>query len=137
MRLLPNEIGELFGYNPPDRSSPHDVDDPRGERGTMVPLYTRLMRAFAGDPTQYYTAISTGPTVIQTLGNPVDARQAVLYVSGGSIIYRVDGSSPSATGDQVITQGSTITLTGKPSILGFQWAAAVAGSVTLYGTFYD
>jgi hypothetical protein len=134
---LPNEIEELFGDNPQDRASWHDVDDPRGERGTMVPLYTRLMRSFAGDPTQYYTGTSTGPTAIETLGNPVDARQAVLYVAGGNIIYRTDGSSPAAAGDQTIQQGSTITLTGKPSILGFQWAAAVAGSVTLYGTFYD
>ena len=134
---LSNELDELIGLNPQDRASIYDVDDPRGERGTMVPLYTRLMRAFAGDPTLYYTATSSGTGNVQTLPNAPDARQFVGYVSGGNIIYRVDGLPPVAAGDQLIQQGSTITLTGKPTMLGFQWAAATAGGATIYGTFYD
>jgi len=134
---LSNELEELFGHNPQDRASLRDVDDPRGERGTMVPLYTRLMRAYAGDPLLEIIPTSTGPAQVMTLGNPADARQAVIYVSGGNIIYRVDGVPPLAAGDSVIQQGSTITLTGKPTILGFQAAAQSAGLVTLFCTFYD
>lgn len=134
---MDTELLEFLGLNPQDRASWKDVDDPRAERGTMVPLYTRLMREFQGDPIQYYNLASTGPTVVQGLGNVADARSFVGYVSGGDIIYRVDGSSPAATGDQLIQQGSTFTVTGKPTMLGFAWAAALAGSVTIFGTFYD
>lgn len=134
---LSDELGELFGHNPPDRAGQYDVDDPRPERGTMVPLYTRMMRAFQGDPIGYGTITSTGTGNVQTLPNKDDARTCVVYVAGNSIIYRVDGSSPAASGDQTIQEGSTVTLTGKPTILGFQFASAVAGNAILYFTYYD
>jgi hypothetical protein len=137
MSNLSNELGELFGHNPQDRASQWDVDDPRPERGTMVPLYTRLMRSFPGDPCYYQAVTSTGPTSIQGLSNIVGARQAVVYVAGGNIIYRVDGSAPNAAGDQTVQEGSTMILTGKPTILGFQFASAVLGNATLYVTHYD
>jgi hypothetical protein len=95
------------------------------------------MRAFSGDPTQYYSQASTGPTNVQTLPNAVGARQFVGYVSGGNVLYRTDGTTPAAAGDQLIQQGSGFTLTGKPTMLGFQWAAATVGGATIYGTFYD
>jgi hypothetical protein len=95
------------------------------------------MRAYSGDPIGYYNLVSTGVAVVQALGNPADARSFIGYVSGGDILYRVDGSVPNATGDQLIQSGSTFTLTGKPTILGFQWCAAATGSVTIFGTFYD
>jgi hypothetical protein len=132
-----NELEELFGLNPQDRASQWDVDDPRAERGSMVPLYTRMMRTYQGDPIQYQTASSTGPTNPVVLGgNYADARSCVIYVGGGNIIYRVDGQPPTAAGDQLIQQGSTITLTGKPTMLGFIFAGAI-GAVTLYATYYD
>jgi hypothetical protein len=134
---LSNELDELIGQNPQDRASWYDVDDPRPERGTMVPLYTRLMRAFQGDPTSYVTYSSTGPTnPVAIGGNIAGARTCVIYVAGGNIIYRVDGSPPTPAGDQLIQQGSTITLTGKPTMLGFIFAGA-SGAVTLYATYYD
>jgi hypothetical protein len=135
--MVSNELAELFGANPQDRASIYDVDDPRPERGSMVPLYTRLMRAFAGDPCSYYSVPSTGPTNIQELTNVPGARQFVGYVSGGNIIYRVDGTPPAAAGDQTIQEGSTITITGKPTMLGFQWAAQTTGGAQIYGTYYD
>jgi|SRR5271169_2243182 len=133
----PNELAELFGLNPPDRSSPYDVDDPRANRGTMVPLYTRLMRAFSGDPVFYGTLTSTGTGNALTLPDYPDIRSAVLYVSGNDILYRVDGAAPTPTGDQRIQQGSTVTLTGTPTVKGFQFASAVAGNATIFFTYYD
>lgn len=134
---LPNELAELLGHAPQDRASIYDVDDPRAERGTMVPLYTRLMRAFQGDPISYGTLTSTGTGNVQGLENVADARSCVIYVAGNSIIYRVDGTAPNPAGDQTIQQGSTVTITGKPTMLGFQFASAVAGNATIYFTYYD
>ena len=134
---LSNELDELVGLNPQDRSSQADVDDPRGERGTMVPLYTRFMRANAGDPCGYQTITSTGTGNVQTLQNVPDARQALIHVAGNDILYRVDGAPPTAAGDQRIQQGSVVTLTGKPTILGFQFVSAVAGNATIFVTYYD
>jgi hypothetical protein len=134
---LSNEIEELLGRNPQDRASIYDVDDPRPERGTMIPLYTRLMRFLQGDPIQYQVATSTGPAnAVQLGGNYAGARSCVIYVAGGSVIYRVDGTPPAAAGDQTIQEGSTVTLTGKPTMLGFVFAGS-AGAVTLYATYYD
>lgn len=134
---VPNELAELFGHNPPDRASWHDVDDPRPELGTMVPLYTRMMRFLQGDPLAYYNTASTGTGNVQSLGNIADARSFVGYIAGSDVIYRVDGGSPNATGDQTLQEGSTFTLTGKPTIMAFAWASANAVTATIYGTFYD
>jgi hypothetical protein len=135
--MLSNELEELIGRNPQDRASSRDVDDPRAERGTMIPLYTRWMRFLQGDPIQYQTASSTGPSnPVSLAANVADARSCVIYVAGGNIIYRTDGTAPAAAGDQTIQEGSTVTLTGKPTMLGFQFAGAV-GAVTLYMTYYD
>ena len=135
--MLSNELEELIGIAPQDRASVYDVDDPRPERGTMVPLYTRWMRFLQGDPCWYATYTSTGPTnPVAIGGNIPGARSCVIYVAGGNIIYRVDGQTPTAAGDQTIQQGSTVTLTGKPTMLGFQFAGSV-GAVTLYATYYD
>lgn len=134
---IPNELAELLGDNPQDRASIWDVDDPRPERGTMVPLYTRFMRFLQGDPCYYATVSSTGPSnPVAGCTNVPGARSCVIYVAGGNIIYRTDGQVPTAAGDQTIQQGSTITLTGKPTMLGFQFAGA-SGAVTLYMTYYD
>lgn len=134
---LSNELGELIGRNPPDRASQADVDDPRPEHGTMVPLYTRMMRAFQGDPISYQTITSTGSAnPVSLFTNVAGARSAVIYVAGGDIIYRVDGANPVAVGDQVIQQGSTVTLTGKPTMMGFIFAGRI-GAATLYITYYD
>jgi hypothetical protein len=132
-----NELEELFGHNPPDRASQHDVDDPRAGRGTMVPLYTRMMRYFAGDPVSYQALVSTGTGNVQVLPDYPDVRQVVAYVAGNDILYRVDGGIPNPAGDQRIQQGSTITLTGMPTIKGFQFVSAVAGNATLFCTYYD
>ena len=77
---LSNELSELFGLAPQDRAAPWDVDDPRPERGTMVPLYTRLMRAFSGDPCAYATYVSNAAYAFTGLQNIPGARQAVIYV---------------------------------------------------------
>lgn len=133
----PNELAELFGHNPQDRASIYDVDDPRPERGTMVPLYTRWMRFLQGDPCGYASYTSTGltaPTGLTAI--PAGARCAVAYVSGGNIVYRVDGTIPTSAADQTIQEGSTITITGRPTMMGFQFCG-VSESVTLYVTYYD
>lgn len=135
--MMPNELAEMFGYAPPDRASQGDVDDPRANRGTMVPLYTRLMRAFQGDPVFYGTLVSTGTGNVLTLPDYPDVRSCVIYVAGNDIIYRADGTSPNPAGDQTIQRGSTVTLTGLPTIKGFQFASAVAGNATIFFTYYD
>ncbi len=135
--MIPNELAELFGDNPPDRASAYDVDDPRPGQGTMVPLYTRLLRAFSGDPVLYGTIVSTGTGDVHTLPDHADARQAVIHVAGNNILYRVDGLPPTPAGDQTVQQGSVLTLTGQPTIKGFQFASAVAGNATIFFTYYD
>jgi len=135
--MRPNELGEMFGNNPPDRASWADVDDPRGNRGTMVPLYTRMMRAFQGDPVGYGVLTSTGTGNVLLLPDNNDVRSVVAYVSGNDILYRVDGLPPTPTGDQKIQTGSTFTLTGMPTIKGFQFCSAVAGNATIFFTYYN
>jgi len=134
---LSNELSELFGLAPQDRASSWDVDDPRPERGTMVPLYTRLMRAFSGDPCAYATYVSNAAYAFTGLQNVPGARQAVIYVSGSDIVYRTDGSAPTLPVDQTIQEGSTVILTGKPTILGFIFGTATGTPAVLYVTYYD
>jgi hypothetical protein len=137
MIVFSNELDELLGKNPQDRASTFDVDNPRPERGTIVPLYTRFMRSLQGDPIGYGTSTSTGSAnPQQPLGNVADARSCVIYVGAGDILYRVDGGVPTPAGDQTIQAGSTITITGKPTMLGFTFAGK-SGPVTIYYTFYD
>jgi hypothetical protein len=133
----PNELAELFGMNPPDRASIADVDDPRANRGTMVPLYTRMMRAFMGDPVFYGTIVSTGTGDVHGLPDYPDVRQCVIHVAGNDIIYRVDGQAPTPAGDQTIQVRSVVTLTGLPTIKGFQFASAIAANATIFFTYYD
>jgi len=132
-----NELEELFGHNPQDRASQWDVDDPRPERGTMVPLYTRFMRFLQGDPCGYGQQTTTGNTNFQQLpAIPAGARSAVIYVGSANIYYRTDGQNPNSGGDQVIQQGSTVTLSGKPTMLGFIFCGQ-SGTAILYVTYYD
>jgi hypothetical protein len=105
--------------------------------GPGVPLYQRFMRALAGNPVFYGSAVSTGPADPHGLADYPDVRQAVLYVAGGDILYRVDGGLPNPAGDQTVQQRSTIILTGQPSVKAFQFAAAVAGNVTVFFTYYN
>jgi len=103
----------------------------------MVPLYTRLLRAFAGDPVFYGILVSTGTGDVKMLPDYPDVRQCVAYVSGNDIIYRVDGQPPTPAGDQRMQAGSTFTLTGMPTVKGFQFASAIAGNATIFFTYYD
>lgn len=105
--------------------------------GSAVPLYQRLMRANAGNPVFYNAVVSTGPSDPHGLPDYPDVREAVLYVAGGDIIYRVDGGTPNPAGDQTVQTRSTIVLTGMPSVKGFLFAAAAAGSVTVFLTYYN
>ncbi len=104
--------------------------------GPLAALYRRLAYANQGDPCGDILATSTGPTDVHGLPDNVVAVSAIVYVSGGSIIWRAAGTPPLAAGDQTVLAGSSIELTGQASIKGFQFAGA-AGAVTLFGTYYD
>jgi hypothetical protein len=102
----------------------------------LAALYRRLAYSLQGDPCGDILATSSGPADVHGLPDNSPAMSAVIYVSGGSIIWRAAGTPPLATGDQTVLAGSTIELTGQATLRGFQFAAA-AGAVTLFGTFYD
>lgn len=126
-------LAEMFSDLVPATGIPYNEPN----IGPGVPLYQRFMRSLAGNPCGYVTAASAGPTDPHGLGDNSDARQAVLYIGGGDIIYRTDGGLPTAAGDQLIQRGSTVILTGMPTIKAFQFAAAVAGAVTVFCTYYN
>jgi hypothetical protein len=111
--------------------------DSRSDIGPMAGLIQRELRYFMGNPVRYYTQTSTSNSNVVVL--PVDgrARTAVIQAWGGAIIYRDDGTPPSNAGDQQLTQGGQIILTGFQSIQSFMWAAAGLTSVTIAITYYD
>ena len=112
------------------------LGSPLGRRAPLPALYKRLAASLLGDPCGYAVVASTGSTDVHGLARNDLAVAVVAYVSGGSIIYRVDGTLPAAAGDQLIQAGSTITLTGFATLQGFQFAGA-AGAATLFLTYYD
>lgn len=126
-------LAEMFADLAPNAATPLN----EANFGPGVPLYQRFMRSLAGNPCGYATSASTGPADVHGLADNSDARQCVIYVAGGDIIYRVDGGTPTPAGDQTVAAKSTIVLTGMPTIKAFQFAAAAAGAVTLFYTFYN
>ena len=113
------------------------VNWPAPGRGSMVPLPERLARQFCGDPLLHVSPSSTGPSAPAGLPDYPGARCAVLFVSGGAVNFRLDGQPPAAGGDQQAASGSTIILTGQPSIKGFLFASAAAVTTVLFGTYFD
>jgi hypothetical protein len=105
--------------------------------GILGSLLMRLARFLGGDPSAPISVTSTGTGNPQLLPDNTPALSAVLHVTGNNIIYRMDGQPPAIANDPVIQVGSIITITGRPSLRGFQFASAVAGSATLTGSFYD
>jgi len=103
------------------------------ERG----LIARMISAYQGDPISEVILTSTGPAAPTGLPNVADSQSVTLYVAGNSINYRVDGANPLATGDSVIQQGSTVTLTGTKTMTAFQFAAVSAETATVFATFYS
>lgn len=103
------------------------------ERG----LITRLVCAFAADPIVEKSYTSANTTVQVGLDNIADALSCTIHVAGNDIYYRVDGSNPNPAGDQLIQNGSIITLTGTKSMLGFQFISVSAEPATLYVTYYS
>lgn len=120
----------------PERASWADVPDARYNLGILPGLYRRLARWNFGDPIVKRTVTSTGPTDVQRLPDAPGAVAAVAFLSGSDIIYTVDGSVPDAAGTDVISLGSRITITGMPSIKGFQFASRFAATTTLSVTYY-
>jgi hypothetical protein len=107
------------------------------DAGTAAGLLLRLVRYLGGDPAGPVNVTSTG--VANTIGLPdlPAAESAVLQVVGNAISYRVDGLDPAAGGGVTVQAGSTITLTGKPTMRAFRFVSAVAGNASLVGTYFD
>jgi hypothetical protein len=113
------------------------LEDPRANLGAVVPLYNRLQRNFQGNPVFRGTVTSTGIADQHQLPANADAMNAHIYVSGGPIVFRVDGSIPSTANDEVVAAGSFIELSGYPTIQQFWFAASSFVAATLFITYFD
>jgi hypothetical protein len=109
----------------------------RDDIGDTVGIMDRLLRFLQGNPSTYQQATSANNTVFSRLPDDPRAQTAIITVLGASIIYRTDGSNPSAALDQTLTAGSIITLYGIETIKGFVFAAAGAVQATLAINYYD
>jgi len=94
------------------------------------------VRAITGDPIDDRSVTSTGATDVHNLPRIDRALSCVAYVSGADIIVRLAGGSPLAPWGHVVSQGTLITLTGQPSMLGFSFVSVGAVPATLFVTYY-
>lgn len=113
------------------------LENARANYGTVVPLYNRLQRNFQGNPVFRTTVTSTGIADQHQLPSNADVMGAHIYVSGGPIVFRVDGSIPSSANDEVVTAGSFIELSGAPTVQQFWFAASSFVAATLFVTYFD
>lgn len=96
-----------------------------------------MVRTYLGDPITEQVLTSTGPSSPTGLPNFAAAQTVVIHVSGNDIYYRVDGLPPLTTGDNLVTNGSIITVTGQRTITAFQFASTDAVTATCFATYYD
>jgi len=108
----------------------------RPDYGIKLGLIDRMLRQYQGDPCGYQTATSTYRGNQSGIPRVDEATSCIIYVAGNDIYYRVDGESPNPNGDQTIQEGSTVTLTGQPSMTAFQFIATSVETATLYITYY-
>jgi hypothetical protein len=106
------------------------------EVGLWGGLLLRLYRFLGGDPSVAVAVTSAGSADPHGLPDNVPAHSAVLHVQGNAVAYTMDGTVPLAASSPQISEGSIITLTGQPSIKGFQFCSAVAGAATITGYYY-
>ncbi len=129
----PNELSELKG-----RQALWTAITGNLERwGGRLPLLSRMMRYFGGDPAAYFTVTSATSAAVTALPDHPYAESAHFYVSDNSLFYRVDGGNPVVNADFFVAQGSIVTLTGLPTIKGFRFISAAAAPCNLFGQFYD
>lgn len=105
--------------------------------GVLGGLLLRLARFLGGDPALYVLVTSTGTGNPQGLPDSTTMQTAVLHVQGNPIAYRVDGGTPNPATDAIVQVGSVLTLTGFPTMKGFQFCSTVAAPATLVGAYYD
>ena len=105
--------------------------------GVLGSLLLRLARYLGGDPSLYVLVTSTGTANSVGLPDNTPAQSATLHVTGNPICYRTDGSPAIAGTDAQLPTGTIITLTGTPTLKGFQFCSAVAGNASLVGEYFD
>lgn len=108
----------------------------REDVGLQSGLIERMVRSYLGDPITEVPLTSAGPSSPTGLPNQSAALAAILHVSGNDIYYRTDGLPPNPAGDNLVTNGSIITLTGQRTLTAFQFASTSAATATVYCTFY-
>lgn len=107
------------------------------DAGTLGALFLRLARYLGGDPAGPISVTSTGVANTQGLPDLPVAESAVVQVQTNGITYRVDGLDPAASGGINVQVGSTLILTGKPTMRAFKFVSQVAGNATVAGTYFD
>ena len=105
--------------------------------GILGGLLLRAARYLGGDPAAPVAVTSTGVANTQGLPDNTTAESAVVQVGGNAITYRLDGQDPGVVGGVTVASGSTITLTGKPTMRAFRFVSAAAGNATLTGHYFD
>lgn len=99
-------------------------------------LLMRLFRFLSGDPSAPIVVTSPNNTTPVSLPDNTPAFSAVFTVSGNPIRYTMDGTNPNNANAAIIPIGSIVTLTGQPSIKGFQFVSTALGGSSISGYYY-
>ena len=104
--------------------------------GLLAGILLRLARYLGGDPAQWLIVTSANFTTVAQLPDNTNAQSFIGQVTGNSIQYRIDGSTPIAS-DPLLPPGTVVTLTGRPSIQSFRFLSNSIGAASLVGAYYD
>lgn len=113
------------------------VFDSREDIGAMTGYVERALRYFAGDPIRIVQVTSASFNAPQGLPDESRARSALVHITGAPCFYGTDGTSPVLTNGQTVPVGTIFTLTGQPTLRGFQFAAIALVACIANVTFYD
>lgn len=100
----------------------------------LAPMPVRFASFFQGPPVGFAmapAAVDAGLHSLQGI-TPADTMSASVQVLGGAIRYTFDGTPPTAGVGHRADVNTTLTLTGRRTVQGFQWIAeAVAAQVAV------
>ena len=100
-------------------------------------LLHRLFRYLGGDPSASFGVTSTGTGDVHGLPDNTPAESASFVVQGNAIAYTLDGSVPNAALSAVIPVGSTVLLTGQPTLKAFRFVSTSFSGSSVNGNYFS
>lgn len=112
------------------------VPDARANVGRFPVLATRLFEFLPGHPIKLQMlagAVAAG-SLTQV---PDDALSAVVQVQDNPVRYTLDGTTPTAAVGHRAAVGDVLTITGHPTLKGFQFVNEGVGVANLAVTYFN